>query len=110
MRWRSWSISSALYKARCRTARKGGFPMEINDPPEGSPSLVARAEELRREVRELRLAVTQLQPRVERAERVSVRTAVAATIIVVLAVVIGFVGYRQVITATEIDYANARID
>jgi hypothetical protein len=74
------------------------------------PTLAQAALALREEVRELRLAVSQLKPRVERAEKVSVRAAGIATVIVVLTVIIGFVGYRQILAEAQIDNTNTRID
>jgi hypothetical protein len=68
------------------------------------------ADELRKEVARLRLAVTQLKPRVERAERVSIRTAIASVIILILVVAVGFVGYRGLVTEQQVSFANARID
>lgn len=81
--------------------------MEISKP---EPTLAARAEQLSKEVKELRLAVNQLKPRVERAERITVRAAIVATVIVVLTVVVGFVGYRQILAEAQIDSTNTRID
>lgn len=65
--------------------------------------LAQQAGELRTEVAKLRLAVTQLKPRVERAERVSIRTAIASMVILVLVVAVGFVGYRGIVTDQRID-------
>lgn len=61
------------------------------------------AEELTREVGELRRAVERFGPRVERAERVSVRTAVATAVLLVVVLVVGLIGYRVYVTEARID-------
>lgn len=83
--------------------------MSVDKAPDMS-DLYFQAEELRKEVSRLRLAVTQLKPRVERAERVSIRTAIASVIILVLVVAVGFVGYRGIVTEQSAAYANTRLD
>jgi predicted RND superfamily exporter protein len=65
--------------------------------------LSEQAEGLKDEVRGLRLAVEQMEPRIKRAERVSIRTAMAATIVLLLAIAVGFVGYRGILTDQRID-------
>lgn len=83
--------------------------MDVSKGPD-LPDLYYTADELRKEVARLRLAVTQLKPRVERAERVSIRMGVASMIVLVLVVAVGFVGYRGIVTEQQVGYANARID
>lgn len=58
---------------------------------------------LRDEVMKLRLAVEQFEPRVERAERVTIRTAAASMVVLVLVVAVGYVGYRNIVTDRRID-------
>lgn len=58
---------------------------------------------LKDEVRALRLAVEQFEPRVQRAERVSIRTAFASVVILVLVLAVGFVAYRGIQTDQRID-------
>ncbi len=74
------------------------------------PELSVGVAELKGEVRGLRLAVEQFEPRVSRAERVSTRTAMAATIIAVLVLAVGFVAYRGIVTDQRVGTTNARID
>ncbi len=74
------------------------------------PELSVGVAELKGEVRGLRLAVEQFEPRVTRAERVSTRTAMAATIIAILVVAVGFVGYRGIRSDQEIAQTNQRVD
>lgn len=72
-------------------------------PDEGKHVTREVAIELRDEVRALRLSVEQFEPRVQRAERVSIRTAVASTIIAILVLAVGFVAYRGIQTDQRID-------
>jgi len=76
--------------------------------PDGSPGpittdLVARVAELTRQSEQLTMAVHQLRPRVEKAERVSFRTAIAATVLLCLVVVLGWVAADQHETAARLD-------
>ncbi len=78
--------------------------MEPTRPPVAElQKLAAEVPSFRQEVAALRLAVEQFQPRVERAERVSIRTAIAATIIAILVFAVGFVGYRGIVTDKRVD-------
>jgi hypothetical protein len=65
--------------------------------------LTAQAAELKQEVAALRAAVSRFEPRIERAERVSVRTAVASVIVLILVISVGYVGYRNIVTDKRID-------
>lgn len=72
--------------------------------------LTAQAAELKQEVAALRAALTRFEPRIERAERVSTRTAIAATIVLVLVMAVGFVGYRYILLDNEVGLTNQRVD
>lgn len=74
--------------------------MEIGKPE--LTEMLDRAEALRKEVVGLRDAVVALKPKVERAERVSLRSAVATVLIVVLTVVVALIGYRQIVSDAQI--------
>lgn len=82
----------------------------MNKPEYTSPNLSAGVADLKDEVRRLRLAVEQFEPRVTRAERVSMRTAFAATIIAVLVIAVGFVAYRGIVTDARLVSTNQRVD
>lgn len=77
--------------------------------PGSSPSAVTHSVlaqgvlELRDEVQKLRLSVEQFEPRVQRAERVSVRTAVATVVVLILTISVAYVGYRNIVTDKRID-------
>lgn len=65
--------------------------------------LTAQAAELKEEVVALRAAVGRFEPRIKRAERVSVRTAVATMIVLILTLSVAYVGYRNIVTDRRID-------
>lgn len=65
--------------------------------------LTAEAAALRKEVARLRAELNRFEPRVQRAERVSIRTAMAATIVAVLVVAVGLVAYRGIRTDQRLD-------
>lgn len=65
--------------------------------------LVVRVGELTEQSELLTEAVRQLRPRVEKAERVSFRTAIAAAVLLCLVVVLGWVAADQKATANRLD-------
>lgn len=75
----------------------------MNEPL--GPGLPDRAVvlDLKDEVKSLRLAVEQFEPRVQRAERVTIRTAIASVVVLVLVMAVAYVGYRNIITDKRID-------
>lgn len=65
--------------------------------------LTAQAAELKEEVAALRAAVGRFEPRIKRAEKVSIRTAVATMFVLVLTLSVAYVGYRNIVTDKRID-------
>lgn len=65
--------------------------------------LTEQAAELKNEVAALTAAVKRFEVRVKRAERVSMRTAIAATIVLFLVLSVGLVAYRGTVTDRRID-------
>ena len=76
---------------------------EMMKPSDDLQKLASEVPLVRNEVASLRLAVEQFRPRVERAERVSIRAALGVTIIFVLMLAVGFVGYRGILTDQRVD-------
>lgn len=75
----------------------------MTKPESGSSPLIVGVAELRGEVQKLRLSVEQFEPRVKRAERVTIRAAMGAVVIIILVVSVAYVGYRNIITDRRID-------
>lgn len=79
-------------------------PVPGSSPSAAAHSVLAQGVlELRDEVQKLRLSVEQFEPRVRRAERVSVRTAVASVIVLILVASVAYVGYRNIVTDRRVD-------
>jgi hypothetical protein len=65
--------------------------------------LTEQAADLKKEVASLTAAVKRFEVRVKRAERVSMRTAIAATIVLFLVLSVALVAYRGNVTDRRID-------
>lgn len=69
----------------------------------GVRDLLIEARQLRNDVGGLKLAVEQFRPRVERAERVSVRTLMGTVVVLILIASVAFVAYRGILTDQRVD-------
>lgn len=75
----------------------------VGEGPESPAGLAARVTELTDQSRLLTQAVSDLKPRVERAERVSFRTAVVGLVLIFLVFILGWVAVNQQQTASRLD-------